>query len=178
MHVNKAGSVVHGRNSEDASKLPWGPKCSFASTMSFEARKNIMDLLKAGWTVPQIFDNHCRAQFGRQGEDRGADVSQYRLLSTFDGRDDLITKADLYNLRKIASQETWMLDNNDQVSLHKWILQNPERVVFHTEYVAGPPEIPFQLCLQSPWQRTLMIELTHGCVLAMDSTFATNKYKV
>jgi hypothetical protein len=178
MHVNKAGDIVHGRSSPDVLELPWGPKCSLAPRLSSELKKSIHDLLRAGWSVPDIFDLHCKNQFERRGDDRGADVTVVGQLTTFDGRDDLITKRDLYNLKKHIDQDTWMYDNNDQSSIRKWIDQNPERVVFHQEYYAGPLEQEFILALQSPWQRAQMIHLSHGTVLCLDSTFATNKYAV
>jgi hypothetical protein len=57
----------------------------------------------------------------------------------------------------------------------------PERVLTHQWFKAAStdgPEQPLLFSLQAPWQAAKMVEMSHKRPLAMDSTFATNKYGV
>ena len=90
----------------------------------------------------------------------------------------MIRKIFNYNLKVKVLKETTRLHDNDLISISKWIDAYPKRVVIHRQYRIGPPEVEFILALQSPWQLPQMIELSHGRALALDSTFAINKYGV
>lgn len=70
------------------------------------------------------------------------------------------------------------LDENDKVSVQMWMDKNQKRVVLHRQHQIGPSAVQVILALQSPWQLDQMIQLSHQKALAMDSTFATNKYGV
>ena len=146
--------------------------------MTEDLKKTLVDLLRAGWKVLDIYDLHCKNQFDREGGDRGIHLDSIQPLSTLDGRDDLVSLKDLYNLRAKVASETVCKDQNDQKSVGIWIDNNRERVLLHHEYKKGPPEQDFLLAVQSPWQLAHMVHMSHNSVLAMDSTFATNKYSV
>ena len=100
---------------------------------------------------------HCKNQIEREGGDRGIDLDSIQPLTTSDGRDDLVSLKDLYNLRAKVACETVCKDNNDQKSVGMWIENNRDRVVLHHEYKSGPPEEDFLLALQSPWQLANMV---------------------
>lgn len=114
--------------------------------------------------------------------DRGHDPQYPDSLLTFDGRDDSVSKQDIRNIKRTIDKESWLMDDKDQKSVGKWIEMNPERVLYSFEYIQGPPGAPavqeFSLALQSPLQAQALRKYAHGSVLALDSTFATNKYGV
>ena len=175
--MNEARIQCHGDLKKVIVKNPnWDLKCQVAPRLSQELKKHLMDLLRAKLSVPTIYDLHCIAQCNRASPDR--DCLALVPLSTLDGRDDLVEKRDLYNLLTKVLKEKVRLNENDQISVQMWMDKNRERVVFHRQHQIGPPAIDFILALQSPWQLAQMIELSHKKALTMDSTFATNNYKV
>ena len=178
LHTNEYGIQVHGRGQCAPAALPWGPRCAIAPSISLGLKNDIIDSLRAKWSVADIFDLHCRKQFDLHGVDRGADVTETSKLLTLNTRDDLLTKRDIYNLKKHIDKETWKYDENDVVSVSKWMSLNRDRWLLHKPYAAGPPLSKFLLVLQSRLQLLHMIEMSHGSVLCLDSTFATNKYQV
>ena len=177
--MNKEGTVVHGSfEGLIRSDVSWGPACSVAPRLTLDLKKTLTDLIRAEWKPLDIFYFHCRNQLKREGVDRDIDGTTLAPLTTLDGRDDLVSIRDLYNLTKKVMKEEVQFDENDQKSVGMWISNNKERVLVHQEYKEGPPEQDFLLALQAPWQLANMVEMSHNRPLAMDSTFAINKYGV
>lgn len=159
-----------------------GPKI-FCCPLAYQrCQKSIIWITLVGWSVAGIFDLHCQGQFKRDELDRGHHAMHFNQLLSHDGRDNLMTKQDIRNLKWTIDKETWLYDDNDQASVGHWIREHPERVLYSSEFIAGPPGAPlvqqFALALQSKWQLDMIRLYAHGSVLALDSTFATNKHRV
>lgn len=105
---------------------PWGPKLAVAPRLSIELKKQLTDLLRAGWSVADVFDLHCEGQFRIEGVDRGHDSKQPNGLISFDGRDDMCSKQDIKNMKRIIDKSTWLRADNDQASVREWIKLYPE----------------------------------------------------
>jgi hypothetical protein len=84
---------------------------------------------------------------------------------------------EIYTILK-KSEKKVEFDEIDQKSVGKWIANNQERVLVHQEFKEGPPQQDLILSLQALWQLAKMVEMSHNRPIAMDSTFAPNKYDV
>ena len=135
-------------------------------------------MLRAKIPLQVIFDIHCERQIDKIGELVDQKCPTFVSLTVVGGKDERLTKEVIYNLATKVKMEKVRLHKNDSISTHMWVQLNLERVLLYREHQVGPPGQDFMLALQSPWQLAQMIELSHGKVLAMDSTFATNKYGV
>jgi len=136
-----------------------------------------MEMFRAGWHVVDVYDIHTKNQFDRDGGDKLLDIMTLVPISSC-GRDDLLCKRDLYNMKAQVDRETYMFHANDQTSIARFVERAPQRVLYHQVYKSGPPEVDFMLGLQSKWQLGMMIQMSHNNVLCMDSTFSTTKYGV
>lgn len=65
--------------------------------------------------VAHMYDLHCQ----HDGDDRGHYLFDLSQQMTFDGRDDIISKQDLRNLKQKIDKETWLWNDNDQSSIRK-----------------------------------------------------------
>ena len=78
--------------------------------------------------------------------------------------------------RKLAST-TYQLHNLDAESTRRWCAQNAAITFVHQERDVTTSTL-FILGIQTPWQKEMCGKFGDDNVLAMDSTFGTNKYKV
>jgi len=90
-----------------------------------------MDLLRAGMSVMTIHDLHYAQQMNKSGLAPDLNCTTLIPLNTLDGRDHLLHKKDLHNLKVKVQRETTRLHDNDLISIQKWIDANAERIVLH-----------------------------------------------
>jgi hypothetical protein len=156
----------------------WGIHCQYAPRISNELKKLLVDMLRAKVQVNIIYDIHCHTQMRRLGDSLDQTCRTFASLTLVGGRDDFLCKRDLHNLKVKVLRENVRLHEDDATSVHMWVTRNTERLLVYREHRQEPVEQDFLLALQSPWQLAQMVHLSHGKGLAMDSTFATNKYGV
>ena len=175
----KCHGIPENASPGSAIVLPqWGIRCLYAPRISDELRKLLTDMMRAKIPLQIIYDIHCERQIDNLGRLIDQKHPTFVSLTVIGGKDERLTKHVLYNLSAKVKREKVRLHKNDAISIHMWIKLNLERVLLYREHQVGPPSQDFILALQSPWQLAQMIQLSHGKVLAMDSTFATNKYGV
>ena len=70
----------------------------------------------------------------------------------------------------------YQLHNKDVMSVKLWYRKHPDDFLFYQKPNGG--EIPFTAKIQTKWMLETMVNLSHHSLIAMDSTFNTNKYGV
>jgi hypothetical protein len=176
-HCNVSGKQCHGvLEHAKVQDVGWIAACERASKITRELKKLLANIFTANVPLNIIFDIHYDKQ--QKYIVGSIDHKSSDFMLVIMGRDQLITKRDLVNMMNEVKKETMKLDKVDAILVHKWIKLHIERVLLYNEHKVGPPAQDFILVLQSTWQLARMIELSDGKCLAMDSTFATNKYDV
>ena len=92
-------------------------------------------------------------------------------------RDLFVTMQDILNVSCKIEDFAFHTNVDDAVGVHNWVKDNHEQVFFYQQ-VSSIEDKPFILGIQTKWQLNIMIKYGHNSLLAMDSTFGTNKYKV
>ena len=124
-------------------------------------------MLYKGFTPIQVFDNHIQ-------QVRTKYLENPHVIPI---RDDYLSLKDIFNISQQVAIEKYQLHINDAESTKCWAMQNPSWVFFFQEQCTRSG-MPFVIGLQSPWQRQICQTYGNNNVLAMDSTFGTNQYKM
>jgi hypothetical protein len=156
----------------------WGICCKYAHRISIELKKLLVDMLRAKVQVNIIYDIHCHTQMQRLGDSLDQTCRTFASLTLVGGRDNFLSKRDLHNLKVRVLRENIRLHKDDVTLVNMWVTRNIERLLVYQERKQEPFKQDFFLPLQSSWQLAQMVHLSHEKALAMDSTFATNKYGV
>lgn len=85
---------------------------------------------------------HCQGQFQREGLDQGHESQQPNDLLTFDGKDVMVTKQDIQNLKCIIDKECWLQNDNDHANVGECIKLNPQRILHTYELIKRLPDFP------------------------------------
>ena len=62
------------------------------------------------------------------------------------------------------------------MSVNLWYHKHREDIFFYQK--PNGAEVPFIMGIQTKWMLDTMVKLSHNSLIAMDSTFSTNKYGV
>lgn len=92
-------------------------------------------------------------------------------------RDYRLNNNDITWMRSQLARNTWKLDDDDAQSVRLLVARERENVVAYQEQCSASDK-PFFVCLQSQWQRDMMIKYGHGCAILMDATAGANNCKV
>jgi hypothetical protein len=87
---------------------------------------------------------------------------------------------DLNLCRKCASnifnchlKDKYQLDPKDYLSVNKWYQQEKKSYFFYQR--PEGEDVPFIIGIQTEWMLDMMVKCSHNNMLALDSTFSTNK---
>ena len=73
-------------------------------------------------------------------------------------------------------KESYQLHTKDEMSVNLWYQRNQDDFFFYQK--PNGANIPFIAGIQTKWMLETMVKLSHNSLIAMDSTFSTNKYGV
>ena len=62
------------------------------------------------------------------------------------------------------------------MSVNLWYEQHTDDIFFYQK--PNGKDVPFIIGIQTKWMLENMVKLSHNSLIAMDSTFSTNKYGV
>ena len=68
-------------------------------------------------------------------------------------------------------------NEDDAKSVCLWHIEEKENFFFY-KTPKNKENIPFIIGIQTPWMQEMMVKHSHDSIIAMDSTFSTNKYCV
>lgn len=162
-HTNQDNMICHGIETKDQQ-----PLLAYSPWISNAKRDNVLAMLYAGFTPQQVFDNHIEEVHKRFR------VPNSNIIPT---RDDYLSLKDIFNISQKVTSEKYHLHDNDAESIGQWVIDNPKWIFFSQQQDKRSGK-PFMLGLQSPWQREICRAFSDNNLLAMDSTFGTNMYKM
>ena len=70
----------------------------------------------------------------------------------------------------------YQLHKKDEMSVNLWYRKHPNDFLFYQKPNGG--DAPFIVRIQTKWMLETMVKLSNNSLIAMDSTFNTNKYGV
>ena len=74
------------------------------------------------------------------------------------------------------SKGNYQLHKKDEMSVNLWYQKHREYFFFYQK--PNGAVVPFIMRIQTKWMLERMVKLSHNSLIAMDSTFSTNKYGV
>lgn len=155
-HVDKNGLPCHGPQDKKAV----GTRAMYAPYISEDLRLRVHSLLYVGVSVETIMQRHNESV-----EKQGGPFN----------RDDLLTHRFVRRQEKRLRRTKYELDADDAVSLRLWVESHPTCVFFYKDFSESGP---FTIGIQTEWQLQQMIRFGNCGLLASDSRFGTNKFKV
>ncbi|MCO5559038.1 hypothetical protein L7F22_012630 [Adiantum nelumboides] len=122
-------------------------------------------MLLKGFTPQQVFSHHIG-------------IAEQNMMggSLHKTRDLFLTMRDILNIACKMENITIHTDSDDAKSVHNWVADNASHVFFY-QPMDSVNEKPFALGIQTTWQLETICKYGNRGLLAMDSTFGTNKYK-
>ena len=162
-HTNNQDLVCHG----EEMKGDGNAHMSFCPWISVDKKMWVFSLLQRGFTPTQVMERHIHDLHTMQEKD----------LSRSMNRDDFLFVKDIINISNKLAGYTYQLHDLDAKSTRHWCTQN-YAITFAYQEQDSMTNTPFILGIQTPWQKDMCRKYGHDNVLAMDSTFGTNKYKV
>ena len=91
-------------------------------------------------------------------------------------RDFFLSRKDIVNIYNRLSKEIYQLHQKDEMSVNLWHQKRQEDFFFFQRSTSA--NVPFIIGIQTNWMLETMVKLSHNSIIAMDSTFSTNKYGV
>ncbi|MCO5601561.1 hypothetical protein L7F22_055684 [Adiantum nelumboides] len=159
-HVDLDDNICHG-------KLYCGPekRLQLAPAISREMKQWVFYMLLKGFTPQQVFSHHIG-------------IAEQNMMggSLHKTRDLFLTMRDILNIACKMENITIHTDSDDAKSVHNWVADNASHVFFY-QPMDSVNEKPFALGIQTTWQLETICKYGNRGLLAMDSTFGTNKYK-
>eukprot|EP01018_Ginkgo_biloba_P039421 Gb_32948 [translate_table: standard] len=134
-----------------------------APHLSNKLHKVVEQMYHQGLTVDKVFEKFI--------EEKRSD--QY-IMHSSSSRDDFLMRKDIINIFNRCSQDTFQLHTKNSISTDLWVKQERQSIFFYQKLVDD--QKAFIIGLQTPWMRNMMVEFSHNSLIAMDSTFNTNKY--
>ena len=90
--------------------------------------------------------------------------------------DNFLTQRDVMNIFNRLAKSKFQLNKNDSINVNLWYQQ--EQTSFFFSQRPEGDDIPFIIGIQTEWMLRKMVKYSHNSIIAMDSTFSTNKYGV
>jgi hypothetical protein len=91
-------------------------------------------------------------------------------------RDFFLSRKDVVNIYNRLMKGKYQLHKKDEMSMNLWYQKHQDDFFFYQKPNGG--DVPFIAGIQTPWMLETMVKLSHNSLIAMDSTFNTNKYGV
>ena len=80
------------------------------------------------------------------------------------------------NIYARLSKGKYQLHQKHEMSVNLWYQNHKDDIFFYQKPNGG--DVPFIIGIQIKWMLETMVKLSHNNLIAMDSTFNTNKYGV
>ena len=91
-------------------------------------------------------------------------------------RDLFLRRKDVVNIYNRLMKGNYQLHKKDEMSVNLWYRKHPNDFFFYQKRNGG--DVPFIFGIQTKWMLETMVKLSNNSLIAMDSTFNTNKYGV
>eukprot|EP01018_Ginkgo_biloba_P006740 Gb_09802 [translate_table: standard] len=158
-HVNVNNKLCHGLKDNTTR----GTRVMFSPYLSNEIKKWVKSMLYLGVPRDVIFDNHTLTVEAKVAIDGKSSH-----------RDDFLTRQDIYNLETQIKASSYKLESKEEDSVRGWIQRHHDQVFFYQDISNNQP---FILGIQSTWQLEQMVKFGKNTLIAIYSTFGTNKLK-
>lgn len=165
-HIDNRGKPCHGQEVVDFV----GTRAYHAPHISKELCQWVERCLLLGMSAECVHQKHRELVHDK--------VSSFEI--EFD-RNDFLSRDDIGNIERKLKHAQYMFDKNDAQSVRIWQAANPDKVFYYSEFdktVDDESHTPFIVGIQLPLQLEWMRKYGHDSILAMDSTFGTNRFKV
>lgn len=156
-HCDANGEFFHGKDDPSGD-----PRSSVARRLSNECKSYIESLLLMGVGIDTICEQH---------------YLDHGFIQLMNKRDTCLLRKDVLNAWKRVRSLRSQKNEDDAKSVSMWHVEEKDNFF----YYKGPDNvenIPFIIGIQTPWMREMMVKHSHNSIIAMDSTFSTNKYGV
>ncbi|GLJ34591.1 hypothetical protein SUGI_0695710 [Cryptomeria japonica] len=154
-HQDANGEFCHGKDDPSGD-----PRSSAALRLSNECKSYIESLLLMGVSIDTICEQHYL--------DRG-------LTKLMNKRDTYLLRKDVLNAWKRVRSLRSQKNEDDAKSVCLWHEEEKDNF-FYYKTPNNEENVPFIIGIQTPWMREMMVKHSHNSIIAMDSTFSTNKY--
>jgi hypothetical protein len=91
-------------------------------------------------------------------------------------RDFFLCRKYVVNIYNRLMKRNYQLNKKDEKSVNLWYEKHKDDFFFYQKPNGG--DVPFIAGIQTKWMLDTMVRLSHNSIIAMDSTFNTNKYGV
>ena len=154
--------ICHGDDLKDEK-----PTLSMSAWISNVKKEMVLLMLYKGFTPQQVFEMHIQQVSHRFIHDPHVNLM----------REDYLSLKDIFNISQRVAIHKYQLHQDDAESRRCWVMENPIWVFYYQQQVNSNGS-SFILGIQSPWQREMCYAFGNNNVLAMDSTFGANQYKM
>ncbi|GLJ52772.1 hypothetical protein SUGI_1124130 [Cryptomeria japonica] len=154
-HCDANGEFCHGKDDPSS-----GPRSNFAPRLSNECKSYIETLLLMGVGIDTICEQH---------------YLDHGLTKLMNKRDTCLLRKDVLNAWKRVRSLRSQKNEDDAKSVSLWHVEGKDNF-FYYKRPNNVENIPFVMGIQTPWMREMMVKHSHNSIIAMDSTFSTNKY--
>ena len=83
---------------------------------------------------------------------------------------------DVLNIYSRLNKGNYQLHKKDEMSVNRWYQKHKEDFLFYQK--PNDADVSFIIGIHTKWMLETMVKLSHNSLIAMDSTFSTNKYGV
>ena len=87
-----------------------------------------------------------------------------------------LSRKDVVNIYNRLMKGNYQLHKKDEMSVNLWYQKHQDDFFFYQKPNGG--DVPFIVGIQTKWMLETMVKLSQNSLIAMDSTFNTNKYGV
>ncbi|GLJ28003.1 hypothetical protein SUGI_0549830 [Cryptomeria japonica] len=154
-HCDANGEFCHGKDDPSS-----GPRSNFAPRLSNECKSYIETLLLMGVGIDTICEQH---------------YLDHGLTKLMNKRDTCLLRKDVLKAWKRVRSLQSQKNEDDAKSVSLWHVEGKDNF-FYYKRPNNVENIPFVMGIQTPWMREMMVKHSHNSIIAMDSTFSTNKY--
>ena len=99
-----------------------------------------------------------------------------KLDATTQDRDFFLHTKYVLNIYSRLSKGNYQIHKKYEMSVNIWYQKNTNNFLFYQN--PNDVDVPFIIGIQTKWMLERMVKLSHNNLIAMDSTFNTNKYRV
>jgi hypothetical protein len=104
-------------------------------------------------------------------------IKKYFDMDAIDrDRDFFLCRKDVANIYNRLMKRNYQLNKKDEKSVNLWYEKHKDNFFFYQK--PNGEYVPFLDGIQTKWMLDTMVRLSHNNIIAMDSTFNTNKYRV
>ena len=97
-----------------------------------------------------------------------------KLDATTRDMDYFLSRKDVVNIYGRLSKGNYQLHKKDEMSVNLWYQKHKENFFLYQN--SNGADVPFIIGIQTKWMLETMVKICHNNLVAMDSTFNTNKY--